>query len=104
MGVESNFIRREMEWMKDRRYFMGLEANRPVCSDEVYDDFTKHKWEDGFTLEERIKIQYAGEVLIPFAFRGEIPVAEIGIVRNRLIEFCEILNQHDLLKEEKIAA
>lgn len=103
MGIESDFIGKEFEWMEKRRYFMGIEANHSIDADAVYQDFIKHKWEDGFTLEERLKIQYANEILIPMAFRGEIPEKEIHIVRKRLDDFFNLLNEHDLLREELAA-
>ena len=54
----------QLRWVKDRRYYLGMELGREVSRDEVLKDFMSRR-EEGLTLEERFNICYFNEFVVP---------------------------------------
>ena len=98
-----HYVREEREWMSHRRWDMGLEYKHPISSDELKRDFMDNHCYDGFSLEEKFRIFYANEYIVKNLLQGTSPEKHIAWIYFRLKDLCELLNNHNLLKE-KIAA
>ena len=94
----------EREWFNKHRYFMGIDKNHEISTDEATDDFIKNKCYEGFSLEEKCRMSYANRFIIPVLLKGRAPEKNLCWIHSRLEDFFSLLSEHNLLREEKIAA
>ena len=89
----------EKMWYEEHKYFMGVDKHHYISSDEATEDFMENHCYSGFSLEEKCRIAYAQEKIIPALMNGKSPEKNMNWIKARLKDFFNLLDEHNLLKE-----